>query len=246
MEEERSTDNLTQGSSAGADAPRSISERKLAANRQNSKKSPGPRTEGGKARSSQNAFRHGFFAAPLYPTSAQVALDRSEFDDLIAGLREHYQPDGYIENMLVEKIAASYVRSARLLRHEQRIFECRYPFEARSSASLPRYQTAVERQLAKDIERLEILQERRKAEMASGEEGKPELHAEVELAAGTGVELSPAADFESQNSDATAPQTESEPSPAGESGARAGDDESPVRCGEENAGTNPPGSVERG
>jgi hypothetical protein len=167
MQKEQSTTNPTQGSSQSADAQTSVSDRKLAANRENAKKSTGPRTERGKARSSQNAYKHGFFAKPLYPTTAQVTQDRSDYDDMLDGLLEHYQPVGYIENVLVEKIAADYLRSARIVRHEQAIFGLRHPFEARSASSLPRYQTAVEHQLEKDIERLESLQARRKAAAAS-------------------------------------------------------------------------------
>ncbi len=167
MQEEQGTTNRTPASSQSADAQTSVSDRKLAANRENAKKSTGPRSERGKARSSQNAYKHGFFAKPLYPTAAQVTQDRSDYDDMLDGLVDHYQPAGYIENVLVEKIAAGYLRSARIVRHEQVIFGMRHPFEARSAGSLPRYQTAVERQLEKDIERLESLQARRKAEAAS-------------------------------------------------------------------------------
>lgn len=169
MQDENSNTNPTSAPSQSAGAQTSVSDRKLAANRENAKKSTGPQTERGKTRSSKNAYKHGFFAKPLYPTSAQVTQDRSDYDDLIGGLREHYQPLGYLENVLVEKIAAAYIRSARLLRHEQRILEFRHPFELRSAASLPRYQTTVERQLAKDIERLESLQAQRKAQAGSGE-----------------------------------------------------------------------------
>jgi hypothetical protein len=61
------------------------SERQIAANRQNAKRSRGPKTEHGKARSSRNALRHGFSARKYllagesweeYFTSANRSLPR--------------------------------------------------------------------------------------------------------------------------------------------------------------------------
>jgi hypothetical protein len=245
MEEEQSISNPTEETSPDRGAKTSVSERKLAANRENAKKSTGPRSESGKARSSQNAFKHGVFALPLYPTDVQLALDHCEYDELIEGLRQHYQPIGYLEGMLLEKIAAAYIRSARLLRHEQRIFELRYPFEARSAASLPRYQTAVERQLAKDIERLESLQARRKAEATSGEGGDVELQKDVDPAADTSIESTSAPTLDIHATETPGPQSDSEAWPPAQSGAQAGDDQPPALGGEENAETNPPRAAQK-
>src|SRR5437660_8310033 len=46
-----------------ATATATVSEKKLAANRQNAQKSTGPRTKQGKRTAAQNALRHGGFAA---------------------------------------------------------------------------------------------------------------------------------------------------------------------------------------
>jgi hypothetical protein len=72
-----------------------------------------------------------------------------------------------MENLLVERIATGFLRSARIVGHEQRVFGSSAPFETRSANSLPRYQRAIERQIAKDTEHLERLQAQRKAETAS-------------------------------------------------------------------------------
>ncbi|MGA9884879.1 MAG: hypothetical protein WBQ34_14275 [Candidatus Acidiferrales bacterium] len=231
MQEKRSTINPTQTPSQTADAHTSVSDRKLAANRENAKKSTGPRTERGKARSSQNAYRHGFFAKPLYPTAAQVTQDRSDYDSMVDGLLEHYQPVCYIENVLVEKIAAGYLRSARIVRHEQVIFAMRYPFEVRSASSLPRYQTAVERQLEKDIERLESLQARRRAEAASIEAAPETALADVtdgEAPAETEIDtaVAPVGDT-AEGATPALPET-------------TGDQRVGPNGGDQNAGTNPP------
>jgi len=222
--------------SSTGDVRKSISDRKIAANRENAKKSTGPKTDAGKTRSSQNAYKHGFFAEPLYPTDEQVRQDRSDFDDIIDGLLDHYEPVDYIENMLVEKIAAAYVRSARLLRHEQRLFEFRHPFEFRSASSLPRCQTTIERQLAKDIGRLEGLQEQRKAQSASGE-------AEVEPTAEAGVELSPAATVDLTTTLPAGLQTETNPRPSPQNESQANVDELPPTSGDESVETKPPSSL---
>ena len=56
----------------------------IAANRANSELSTGPRTEEGKARSSQNSLKHGAFSKSiLLPGESQ-----EEFDALFAGLRK--------------------------------------------------------------------------------------------------------------------------------------------------------------
>jgi len=47
--------------------PRRVSERKLKANRENAKKSTGPRTARGKAFSRRNAVKHGLCAKDLFP-----------------------------------------------------------------------------------------------------------------------------------------------------------------------------------
>ena len=91
------------------------------------------------------------------------------------GLCQHYQPVGYLENLLVERIAANYLRLARIVGHEQRVFGWLSPFEERSASSLPRYQATIDRQLAKDIQELERLQALRKARFGTdGSAQEPE------------------------------------------------------------------------
>jgi hypothetical protein len=93
---------------------RSISPKRLAANRANAAKSTGPRTPQGKARSSQNARKHIF-------TASTFAVVRLEDLQEIARLREDlisvYQPVNSQELFALERVALaqhSILRGARL------------------------------------------------------------------------------------------------------------------------------------
>ena len=89
-----------------------------AANRRNSRRSTGPRTREGKARSRLNALKHGLLA---HETLAQGLCIRESADDLHRLRRqffEHCAPVGPIEEMLVEQIVACHWRKRRVLRAE--------------------------------------------------------------------------------------------------------------------------------
>ena len=76
-----------------------------------SRSTAGPRTPQGKERSKRNAVKHGIFS--------QVALlkgeSRAEYDALLNGLRENLQPEGMLEEILVEKLAISVWDYRRLM-----------------------------------------------------------------------------------------------------------------------------------
>ena len=165
------SDNTTNSPNQGAGddlhpAPgkKSVSTKKVEANRKNAQKSTGPQSEAGKAKSAGNSYQHGFYAKNLFLTPEQVAKDKADYLTVAKGFHAHYQPVGYVENHWVEKIATQVLRSARLLAHEQKVLSWTFPFEARSVNNLVRYQTSVNRELAWAIEELERLQELRKGE----------------------------------------------------------------------------------
>src|SRR5689334_6865028 len=91
-----------------------ISEKRLAANRENAKRSTGPRTKEGKERSSRNAVKHGFRAASF----AVVRLeDLDEVEKFKADAVACYKPVNAQELIAVERIAMSQqliFRGARL------------------------------------------------------------------------------------------------------------------------------------
>lgn len=71
----------------------------------------GPRTAAGKERSKLNAVKHGIFSkAVVLPNEP-----RSEFDSMFRHLRNDLQPNGALEEMLVEKLAELAWRRRRLL-----------------------------------------------------------------------------------------------------------------------------------
>jgi hypothetical protein len=97
----------------------SVSEIQLAANRANAAKSTGPRTSGGKARSAQNAPKHGFAAS----TFAVVRLeDLDEVAHLRADLIAVYQPVNSQELFAIERIALAQQAILRAARLETGLF----------------------------------------------------------------------------------------------------------------------------
>jgi hypothetical protein len=137
---------------------------KKPSSRNNSKRSPGPTSEAGKRRSSQNAYKHGFFALRLFPTDEIIARDGDGYNQILAAYRSHYSPVGDLENSYVEQIAVHSLRLTRILRHEQKVFAWSAPFEARSVDRIVRYESNISRLRDKTIDRLERLQAARQAE----------------------------------------------------------------------------------
>ncbi len=74
-------------------------------------KALGPRTQQGKQKSSRNATKHGVFSKVIILDSESKA----EYEELLAGLRETLQPEGALEELLVEKLATTAWRQRRLL-----------------------------------------------------------------------------------------------------------------------------------
>jgi hypothetical protein len=136
-----------------------VSARKVEANRRNAQRSTGPRTVQGKANSARNSLVHGFFARKLF-NSGQGTEERRQYEELGACLKDHYQPIGFVEELLVEQIFAELVRQSCLLRYEQQAFSNGQAFLAAADKIL-RYQSTQNRHLAQLMKELERLQEKR-------------------------------------------------------------------------------------
>lgn len=137
-----------------------VSPAKLAANRRNGRKSRGPSTPEGKARSRWNAVKHGVLSTRL-----MVFKDgESEtFALLLENLRRDLSPASTVEEILVEKIAMTYWRLHIAYGYEADCGRTRDHFLA-SVDRTGRYATSIHRQLLQDMTQLERIQRFRSGE----------------------------------------------------------------------------------
>jgi hypothetical protein len=178
-----SVDGTTQDSH---EAEQSISERKLAANQANAKKSTGPKTAKGKKRVRLNALRHGLASRFVVVPDLE---DPERFRALLRTLRSELEPVGVRETLLLRQIAEGLWRANRGPRAEAGLFAAaaaerlgetfgrlleddEMPPKARQAAftlpdasdlrNLARYEAAHRRQMTRALKELEVLQRRRK------------------------------------------------------------------------------------
>jgi hypothetical protein len=93
-----------------------VSTRKIEANRKNALKSTGPKTLQGKASSGRNATKHGLFSAQMDFLSH--GEDPTEYNAVLNGLRDQYQPMGTAEELEVERLAVCWWKLKRAWRYE--------------------------------------------------------------------------------------------------------------------------------
>jgi hypothetical protein len=91
------------------------SERKIAANRRNARRSTGPRTAEGKLRPRRNALRHGLSANEIIVPGFE---DPSEYERMHYDLRADLVPVGAAEELIISQIAACFLRLHRIARIE--------------------------------------------------------------------------------------------------------------------------------
>ena len=96
------------------------SPRRVAANRRNALKSTGPKSARGKAYSRRNALKHGLFVRQLTDFEA-LHEDPQEYEKLLNGLWDQYQPIGKAEQIEVERIAICCWRLKRAWRYENAV-----------------------------------------------------------------------------------------------------------------------------
>jgi hypothetical protein len=93
-------------------------DKQIAANRRNAARSTGPKTPKGKAIASRNALKHGLLAREIVIDTGEGAESRGEFEAVLTDLHAQFDPQGPLEEMLVEKIAVAYWRLRRAHRYE--------------------------------------------------------------------------------------------------------------------------------
>ncbi len=98
--------------------PKQITDRKRQANRENARKSTGPRTERGKARSAANATKHGLIAQNLLMPKDHLDENPADFEQLLDDLLQDYDAQTRAEKLAVERIAAAYWRLRRAYKFE--------------------------------------------------------------------------------------------------------------------------------
>lgn len=97
---------------------RTVSARKVEANRRNALKSTGPKTRQGKAHSRKNALTHGLFATVLFSDFLIQTENPEEFKHLHDQLLQDLEPVGKTEELEVEYIAQCWWRRKRASRFE--------------------------------------------------------------------------------------------------------------------------------
>jgi len=139
------------------------SEKKIASNRKNGAHSTGPTTPLGKQKSSKNAIKHGIYADKLFSKTPQWEAERVEYEEFYRQLRDHYQPIGFKEELLVEQIYLELVRSGRILRWERVVLEDAAALMGGALEKVLRYNAFHSRQLSRLLEDLEKEQAKRQS-----------------------------------------------------------------------------------
>jgi len=118
-------------------------------------KSTGPRTESGKAASSQNALRHGLASGTILIPGE----DPAEFQALETALFDQYKPADPTQTILVHDMAKHHWLKDRALRLQGEALALATPGEIPASFPvLLRYQTTNDRAFYKALDTLKVLQ----------------------------------------------------------------------------------------
>jgi len=99
-------------------------------NRKAIRKATGPRTAQGKKRSKLNALKHGL----LFKDVLLEHESRTEYASFLCGLWEDLQPQGKLESVFVENLAALWWRKRRFFQSEISVISENYVFKADDAA----------------------------------------------------------------------------------------------------------------
>ena len=157
-----------------------VSKKQLQANKKNAKKG-GVKSAEGKAIVKYNALKHGLLAQETVITAGEGAENREEFSALLDDLKLQLQPEGTLEEMLVEKIAVAYWRLRRAYRYESGLIRRELDtatddfHEGRNREFNRTHKTdeQIEAKTAEEKERLEVWKKDRRDLMRMHKAGKP-------------------------------------------------------------------------
>ncbi|HEY1950212.1 MAG TPA: hypothetical protein VGG97_24595 [Bryobacteraceae bacterium] len=146
----------------------------IAANQANAQLSTGPKTETGKAASSQNSWKHGLFGVfRVLNTESQMA-----YQDLLQSLQTEYNPATPTEAILVERMAQHHWLRNRALHYQNHYLESGDESSAKQLSLFMRYETMHERAFHKCLnDLLKLRAEKQKQEIGfASHTRKQELH----------------------------------------------------------------------
>jgi hypothetical protein len=147
----------------------------IAANQANAQHSTGPKTETGKAASSQNSWKHGltFGVFRVLNTESQM-----QYQDLLQQLVSEYNPATPTEAILVERMAQHHWLRNRALHFQNHYLESGDESSASKLSLFMRYETMHERAYHKCLaDILKLRAEKQKQEIGfASQTRKAELH----------------------------------------------------------------------
>jgi hypothetical protein len=176
-----------------------ISEKQIAANRRNARRSTGPKTEEGKNRSKLNAVRHNLTGQ----VTAMTEPDRAAYNQHLQSMLADLDPQGAMELQLAMQLASATWRLNRSAAIEDNIFALGlnqegghfheheqidaafttafvYTREAAALQLLSLYEHRLNRRLHADLAQLKALQAERKAAQPVAEDRRAQAAAEAQ------------------------------------------------------------------
>ncbi len=131
------------------------------ANSANAQRSTGPRTPVGKAKSAQNARKHGLTAADLVIGPE----DRAEFDEMLTEFRDEIEPTGALEHSLFDQLVSAAWNLRRIRRMETELCSGAHSYTdlldddqlQKKLDRLARHQTRIERSFYRALKELKAL-----------------------------------------------------------------------------------------
>jgi hypothetical protein len=164
-----------------------LSAARQTANTANAQLSSGPKTADGKARSAQNALKHGLTAKDLVIGPE----DREEFDELLAGFKIDVAPQGTIQQTLFDELVAAAwnlrrvrVMETELCSHAATYQDLLSDDELQSKLDrLARHKSRIERTFHRSLKELKALQTNLVVQAITGtnHEAAPPLASAIEI-----------------------------------------------------------------